>query len=295
MSFEGAPFIKMHGLGNDFVVFDLRGGDPAFGAAVRRPEIATRLADRRRGVGCDQLILIEDDAQAEARLVFLNADGSESGACGNGTRCAGDLVLGARPGPIDFVTGGGLLRVERRADGRIRVDMGRPRFGFDEAPLAPGADSSDLRAAFQSAPLDLRTVGPREMCAVSMGNPHCVMIFNALETVDVEGLGAYLERHPVFPERANIGFVEVLAPDRLRVRVFERGVGVTQACGSGACAAFAVTLRRQLCEAKATLELDGGALDLEYDAESGSILMTGPATRVFDGRLNGGLMEGLDG
>lgn len=282
MGFDRAPFVKMHGLGNDFVMLDLRDADPALRAAARRAEVAAALADRRRGVGCDQVVLVEPAERADARLTFLNADGSPSGACGNGTRCAAALLLGAGSGAIEFETGGGRLRAERRADGLIRVDMGAPRFDWRDIPLREPAPTDDLFAAL--GPIE--GVRPRAIGAVSMGNPHCVLIVENVEAVDVAAVGAPLERHALFPERANVGFVEARAPDRLRVRVFERGVGITEACGSGACAALAVAHRLGFSGPAATLLLDGGALEVERDADSGHILMTGPTARVFEGRLS---------
>ncbi|MCI4664941.1 MAG: diaminopimelate epimerase [Neomegalonema sp.] len=288
------PFVKMHGLGNDFVVLDLRADQDA-AAVLRRPELARALADRRRGVGCDQVILIESDATADARLRFLNADGSEAGACGNGTRCAAALMIEGGDGPrLDFVTSFGSLWAERAADGRIRVDMGAPRFGWRDIPLSAAAPTEDLAETLAPALADFPELKPIKIGAASMGNPHCIIIVDDMNRVEVERIGAALEPHPLFPERANIGFVQVLAPDRLRYRVFERGAGVTEACGSGACAALAVTTRLGFCAPKATLQLDGGLLDIEQDAETGRIVMTGPAVAVFEGRLDPQLLEATD-
>jgi diaminopimelate epimerase len=270
-------FYKMNGLGNDFVVIDAR-REPVrlTGAQVRR------IGDRRRGVGFDQLVLIERADSADARLTFFNPDGSEAGACGNGTRCAARLLLEESCGDeLALATGGGLLHV-RRQGAWLAVEMAVPRFGWQEIPLAAPCDTDAL-------PIDLPGLG--RPAAVSMGNPHAVFIVEDVGAVDVEGLGARLERHPLFPERANIGFAQVLSPERIRLRVFERGAGLTLACGSGACAALVTARRRGLAGDAATLILDGGELLVAWPGE-GSVTMTGPASLVATGELAPELLDG---
>lgn len=265
-------FVKMHGLGNDFMVLDQRGA-----AFDLEPRLICALADRRRGVGFDQLVVIRSDPEADALVLFFNADGTPSGACGNGTRCAARLVAGDQPRPLLLRTVAGMLRAVPVAAARWRVDMGPPRLRWDEIPLAQPCDTL-------AVPLD-RTDLPRPV-AVGMGNPHAVFLVDDLDSVDVTTLGPALEHDPLFPERANIGFLQVMAPDRGRLRVWERGAGLTPACGSGACAAMVAGRRRGALGPHATLELDGGVLELAWDG-AGSVQMTGPASLVFEGRLIG--------
>ncbi|MEK0084772.1 diaminopimelate epimerase [Benzoatithermus flavus] len=274
-------FLKMHGCGNDFVVLDARRAPLALTPAQVR-----RIADRHRGVGCDQLVLLEPAADADVRLRFLNSDGSESGACGNGTRCAARLLFeeGAQ-GPLSIVVGERRLVAERLADGRIAVAMGEPRFDWRQIPLAEPCDTKALPIAVEGLPRPV---------AVSMGNPHAVFFVRDLASLDVPRLGALLERHPLFPERANIGFAQALAPGRFRLRVFERGAGLTLACGSGACAAMVAARRLGLAGDTAELILDGGTLEIRWPG-NGSVVMIGPAAQVFSGTLDPELLnDGAD-
>ncbi|MCL6609660.1 MAG: diaminopimelate epimerase [Geminicoccaceae bacterium] len=265
------PFTKMHGLGNDFVVIDAREQ-----TLDLSPEAIQRLADRRRGVGFDQLVAIAPSERADARLLFFNADGSEAGACGNGTRCASWLLMleGDRE-ELVLETRAGTLKARRRPAGLVSVEMGAPRLDWREVPLAVACDTVEV-------PLDHPEL-PRPACA-SMGNPHATFFVRDVETLDVARLGAELERHPIFPERANIGFATRLDRATLRLRVFERGAGLTPACGSGACAAMVAARRRGLVGDVATILLDGGPLEIAWDGE-GPVVMTGPAAFVFEGRL----------
>lgn len=268
------PFVKMHGLGNDFVVVDRRGGRGGV-----TPELARAMGDRRLGVGFDQLAVIADDPEAGAALAFLNADGSAAGACGNATRCVARLLMdeaGARA--VTLRTGRGLLRCEeaeeapargpghRRDGGAVRVDMGRPLTDWRDVPLAEPCDTARL-------PL------PGEPAACSMGNPHCTFVVPEAEAVDPAGLARW-ESHSLFPERTNVQAVSVHG-DRLRVRVWERGVGVTPASGSSACAAAVACARRGLAPRAVTVELDGGALAIDWRGDG--VWMTGPVAHVFDG------------
>ncbi len=273
-------FIKMHGAGNDFVVLDLRrGGEPPSAGE------AAAIADRRRGVGCDQLVLIGPSTTgiADFGLTFLNADGSESGACGNGTRCVADFLMHERNADhVALETAAGVLDCERGRDGSVAVDMGRARTEWRDIPLAEARDTLHLGIA----------MGPvSDPVGVSMGNPHAVFFVPDAGAVDIHDLGPRLERHRLFPERANIGFATVLAPDRIRLRVWERGAGLTLACGSGACAALVAAVRRGLTGRKATLELDGGRLAIEW-LENGHVLMTGPTRIAYRGTLDPSLLDG---
>ena len=267
-------FVKMHGLGNDFVVLDQRGA-----AADLEPALIRALADRRRGVGFDQLVVIRGDPEADALVLFFNADGTPSGACGNGTRCAARLIAGDQPRPLLLRTAAGMLRAVPVAPDHWRVDMGPPRLRWDEIPLALPCDT----LAVPIARADLA-----RPVAVGMGNPHAVFLVDDLDRVDITTLGPALEHDPIFPERANIGFLEVTAPDRGRLRVWERGAGLTPACGSGACAAMVAGRRLGVLGPRAALALDGGMLELAWDG-NGGVQMTGPASLVFEGRLTGDL------
>src|SRR5690348_6778062 len=219
-------FVKMHGLGNDFVIIDARGGAPKIGAAARA------IADRHRGVGCDQVLILEKPRAAEATafMRIFNADGSEAEACGNGARCVADLLMREKNlSEIRTETAAGLLDATRAGEGRVAVDMGEPRWGWEDLPLARECDTLHV-------PLSL---GPlADPVCTSMGNPHATFFVGDAEAVDLAKLGPALERDSIFPARANIGVAQVLDPNRLRLRVWERGDGLTLACGSGACAAL---------------------------------------------------------
>jgi diaminopimelate epimerase len=263
-------FHKMHGLGNDFVVVDRRAGRLSL-----LPEQIQRIADRRHGVGCDQLLSIEPSERAHAFMRTYNADGSESGACGNGTRCVGRLLM-EETGRTEVAveTTAGVLKVKANLKG-YTVDMGRPRLGWDEIPLARPMDTLalDIQAGLLAAP-----------AAVSMGNPHAVFFVDDLDAVPLETLGPRLEHDPLFPERANIGIAEVRDRETIRLRVWERGSGLTAACGSGACAALVAAARRGLTGRKASLVLDGGRLQVAW-GDDDRVLMTGPACLSYTGEL----------
>ncbi|MFT8244326.1 diaminopimelate epimerase [Roseomonas sp. BN140053] len=263
----------MHGAGNDFVVLDAR---PT--ALPLSPARAAAIADRRRGVGCDQLIVIEPGPDgADAFMRIRNPDGSESGACGNATRCVADLLMRESGRPRATIrTIAGDLRAEALPDGRVRVGMGPARLGWAEVPLAREADT--LHLPFALGPL-------RDPAACSMGNPHATFFVPELDAVDAATLGPLGEHDPWFPERANIGFAQVLAPDHLRLVVWERGAGLTLACGTGACAALVNAHRRGLAARAATVSLPGGDLAIHW-REDGEVLMTGPVATAFTGTLD---------
>lgn len=270
----GLPFMKMHGLGNDFVVIDGRTRPVAMTAALARA-----LGDRRRGVGFDQLAIIETDADAGARLAFYNADGSLSAACGNATRCiARHLMNEAGAGKVTLRTERGLLACEDAGAGLTRVNMGAPLLDWAEIPLAKDTDTLHL-------PIDGDPV------ATGMGNPHCTFFIEDAEAVDLAACGAEIEHHPLFPQRTNVQFCHLIGPDHLRVRVWERGVGVTLASGSSSCAVVVAAARRGLTGRKATVTLDGG--DISIDWRDDGVWMTGPTTHVFDGHLTPAFLEAL--
>jgi diaminopimelate epimerase len=270
-----ARFLKMHGCGNDFVVFDERPGSLGL-----TPHRAAAIADRRSGVGCDQFITIEpppSDSNADAFMRIRNPDGAEAGACGNATRCVVDLLAretGRRAQVIRTTAGN--LPSESLPDGRVRVDMGPARLDWADIPLARAMDTLHL---------DLAAGPVADPSAASMGNPHATFFVTDPTRLAVSELGPLLEHNPLFPERANIGFAQVLAPDRIRLRVWERGAGLTLACGSGACAALVNAHRRALTGRRATVVMDGGELEIEW-RQDGHVLMTGPVTTSFTGEID---------
>ncbi len=269
------PFLKMHGCGNDFVVFDER--RKPLGLTATR---AAAIANRRTGVGCDQFIVMERPPAGSNADVFMrirNPDGSEAGACGNATRCVASLYAAETGRPQLVVqTISGNLPALINPDGTVTVDMGPARLAWQDIPLAHAADTLHL-------PLEEGPVS--DPAAASMGNPHATFFVPDVETLDVENLGPILEHAPLFPERANIGFATILAPDRIRLRVWERSAGLTLACGSGACATIVNAARRGLTARRARILADGGALDMEW-REDGHVMMTGPVATAFHGLID---------
>jgi diaminopimelate epimerase len=273
------PFLKMHGLGNDFVVLDFRRSAIPLGAGAAR-----RLADRRTGIGCDQVILLEPPRHPAAQVLMRirNADGSEAEACGNATRCIADLLHRETRDPrVRIETAAGLLEAEAQPDGSFAVDMGPARTAWHEIPLSRAIDTDRV---------DL-TLGPlMEPVCTNIGNPHATFFVDDVGAVNLAALGPALEHHPLFPERANIGIAEIADRRSIRLRVWERGVGITRACGTGACAALVAAHRRRLTERRADVELDGGRLDIAW-REDGHVVMTGPATLSFEGVFDANLLS----
>lgn len=265
------PFLKMNGLGNDFVVVEAR-------QTPFRPdrETARAIADRASGIGCDQLIAIEPSDTADAFMRIWNADGGEVDACGNATRCVGWLLMDAS-GEDEAVieTAAGLLKATRAGDDRVAIDMGEPGLRWDQIPLAREMDTISL---------DYAMGGYGAPGAVSMGNPHAVFFVEDVDAVPIRELGPKIEHDPLFPDHVNAGFAQIKADDRIRLRVWERGVGLTQACGTGACAALVAANRRGLAARKAVFELDGGELDIEW-RDDNHVIMTGPVALEFEGTL----------
>jgi diaminopimelate epimerase len=265
----------MHGLGTDFVVFDARNRRFALSGAD-----AVALADRRTGVGCDTIVIIEASKEADAYVRFISPDGAEVSTCGNASRCVASLLLAeSGRGTARIATGGGVLDCWRAGDA-IAVDMGRPRLDWREIPIAERADT--LRLPFVSAPLS-------DPVGVSMGNPHAVFFVDDAEAIDLAEIGPRIEHAPLFPERTNVEIATVLAPDRIRMRVWERGVGITRACGSGACATLVAAVRRGLTGREATLVLDGGDLVIAWRGD-GHVIMTGPVATSFIGEIDESLL-----
>lgn len=258
------PFMKMHGLGNDFVVVDERGISPRIDTAM-----AVAIADRHRGVGFDQLAVLSDTPDADVHLTFWNSDGSKSSACGNATRCIARHLMDAKGSTeLRITTDRGTLFAKDAGGGLTSVNMGQPQLNWNEIPLACEMDTLHL-------PID------GQPTATGMGNPHCTFFVDDAEAVDLEMRGAELEHHPLYPQRTNVQFASLTGPDHLRMRVWERGVGVTLASGSSSCATAVAAVRRGLTGRDVTIDLDGGTLMVGWHDDG--VWMTGPTAHVFDG------------
>lgn len=270
-------FTKMHGLGNDFVVID------AINQHVGLTDGQIRqLSDRHFGIGFDQLLLVEKPASdnADFKYRIFNADGSEVAQCGNGARCFARFVRDKQLTDKDEIrvdTNSGQLLLHLDPDNLVTVNMGIPRHAPDEIPMLVEEESKYYTVAVNGT--------ERAFGVVSMGNPHAVLQVNDIKTAPVAELGSELERHPVFPERANIGFMQVIDRQHIRLRVFERGTGETLACGSGACAAVVIGIEHNLLDHDAFVELPGGELKISWSGRGNPVFMTGPAVSVFDGTL----------
>ncbi|KQI70260.1 diaminopimelate epimerase [Loktanella sp. 3ANDIMAR09] len=260
------PFMKMHGLGNDFVVIDAREGHAV------DSRLAVAMADRHRGIGFDQLAEIADSDAGDLHLTFWNSDGSTSAACGNATRCIAAWHM-ARIGldRVTITTDRGTLLAQRTPDG-VSVNMGAPLLDWADIPLAHDTDTLHL-------PIEGDPVG------TGMGNPHCSFFVDDLAAIDLAARGAETEHHPLFPERTNVQFAQVVGPDHLRMRVWERGAGVTLASGSSSCAVAVAAARRGLTGHHVRIDLDGGTLMIDWRADG--VWMTGPTAHVFDGVWHG--------
>ena len=269
------PFRKMQGLGNDFAVFDARSAP-----VLLTPDLAQRVADRHFGIGCDTVVLIlPGSAKSDAILRFFNADGGEVGACGNATRCVARLLMDERGlARVRLESNGGSLLCSDAGDGLVTVDMGTPRLEWNEIPLSEPKDTVEFKFALEGRSLTAS--------AVSMGNPHCVLFVGDAEKAPVGQIGPMIETHPLFPERVNVEFAQILDKTRIRMRVWERGVGITLACGTGAGATAVAAFRKGLADRKVELILDGGSLMLEWREEDGHVLMTGPGVTSFKGDVD---------
>ena len=270
-------FTKMHGLGNDFVVIDAVTQELAM-----TPDLARRLADRHFGIGCDQVLVVEPPSSPDVDFDYriYNSDGGEVAQCGNGARCFAKFVRDRR------LTGKHQLRVRTRSgvitllvqpDGQIRVNMGAPRFAPRDIPFAADAEALTY-------PLEVGG-GALEISALSMGNPHAVLVGEDVDSAPVADLGPLIEHHPRFPERVNVGFMAIEGRDRIALRVHERGAGETLACGTGACAAVVAGIRRGLLDNDVKVRLPGGELTIAWAGGDAPVMMTGPATTVFQGRI----------
>lgn len=260
-------FVKMHGLGNDFVVLDHRVGGAPIDVAL-----AKVMADRRFGVGCDQLIVLlpPKNPTADVLMTIYNADGSLSGMCGNAARCVIGLI-----GKAQIIeTSGGLYIGRLEQNGQASINMGLPKRDWQSIPMSAAMDTDHVVIPGLDIPPGI---------AVNVGNPHIVFFVDDVAAVDLESIGPNIEHHPLFPERINVEFVQVISPDHLLMRVWERGAGITQACGTGATASFIAARVKRVCAAQATIEMPGGSLILSEDAINKEIIQTGEWTHVFKG------------
>ncbi len=273
-------FLKMHGLGNDFIVFDARDLANTVPDQIS-PVAARRLADRHFGIGCDQILVIRPSSKADVFMEILNSDGSQAAACGNGTRCVADLVMPAGRSSTSIETAAGSLMARRDAKtGHIVVDMGPPYMGWQDVPLARKMDTMAV---------DLGPLVPVPAICHSIGNPHAVLFVDDAEAIDLAKVGPALEMHPLFPDRANISFVHQIGANRFRMRVWERGGGITRACGSGASAVGVAAYRAGLSGRVNDIVMDGGMVTIDWQddgTDSGRVIMQGPVAYVCRGQLS---------
>ena len=271
---KNISFFKMHGLGNDFVVIDSR-----LKSTNLTANFVKKLGDRNFGVGFDQLAIIHDSEVSDARLTFFNSDGSKSATCGNATRCIANFLMDdIKKDEIDLSTDHKSLKAKREVDGSVSVNMGLPEIEWQKIPLLEDVDTLFL-------PI------PGKPTATSMGNPHCSFFVDNLDQVKIEAEGSEIENHPLFPQKTNVQFVSLISKDRLRVRVWERGVGVTKASGSSACAAVVASVRRKFTGNKVEVDLDGGTLVINYTNKG--VWMNGPTMHVFNGQLNSQFLDSI--
>jgi diaminopimelate epimerase len=276
-------FLKMHGLGNDFVIFDGRAGVPLYLST----EAICQMGDRHTGIGFDQMVIMDPpkNAGTDVFMRIFNSDGSEVGACGNATRCVADVLM--RESGSDAVTletVAGQLRASRAGAGRVCVDMGKVRLDWQNIPLSQSEDTLSL---------NLTQGVLKNPVAVNVGNPHAVFFVQQLDDIPLEKLGPLVETHPLFPEKTNVEIVRVDSPSAVTMRVWERGVGITRACGTGACAVAVAAARRGLTGRKVSVTLEGGILDIEWREADDHVLMTGAVAEVFTGNLSAAFVQGF--
>lgn len=277
------PFRKMNGLGNDFVVLDARQRPLAISE-----EQARAIADRTSGVGCDQLIVMERSPTADVRMRIWNAEGGEVQSCGNASRCIADIVMaetGNSSATID--TKGGFLTARKAGPLMVTIDQGRPRFDWKDIPLSEAfADTRHIE--LQVGPIDKPLL--HSPSVVNVGNPHCIFWVQNLDVVDFAKVGPMIEHHPLFPERTNVELAQVVARDHVVLKVWERGAGLTKACGTAACAVMAAGFRLKMIDAKCRVTLPGGDLFMAVNESNGNVLMTGPLAYEYEGVLPAGLL-----
>jgi len=284
MDASALKFRKMNGLGNDFVVVDARSR-----AVELTPEAVCAIADRKEGIGCDQLIALQPSTKADVFMRIWNADGGEVAACGNAARCVAGLIAEEQGRPqVTIETEDQVLGAAVAGDGSITIDMGVPRLAWDEIPLAePFHDTR--RIELQAGPIDAPVL--HSPAVVNVGNPHALFFVDDVEAIDLGRIGPMLEHHPLFPERANISVVQVLSPEHVKICTWERGAGLTRACGTAACASAVAAIRRDLTGRKVKVTLPGGDLVIEWRESDGHVLMTGPYALDFEGMLPAALLE----
>ena len=278
------PFRKMNGLGNDFVVLDAR-----VHPIVITEISAKAISDRKTGIGCDQLIVLEKSADYDVRMRIWNAEGGEVQSCGNASRCIADLLFDeTSQNTATISTKGGLLIASKAGHKMVMIDQGVPKFGWKDIPLSePFADTRHIE--MQYGPIDHPLI--HSPSVVNVGNPHCIFWVEDLDVVDLGRAGPMLENHPLFPERANISFAKVVSRDHIILKVWERGAGLTKACGTAACATMAAGHRIKIIDDKCRITLPGGDLLMAVRESDGHVMMTGPVTYEFDGVLPEGLLS----
>ncbi len=269
------PFLKMNGLGNDFVVVDAR--RVAFPVTEAQ---ARAIADRKSGIGCDQLIVMEKSDRADVTMRIWNAEGGEVESCGNASRCIADLIMTETgQSTATIMTKGGFLAARKAGDKLVMIDQGKPRFGWKDIPLSE-AFPDTRHIELQIGPIDKPLI--HSPSVVNVGNPHCIFWVDDLNVVDLGKVGPMIENHPMFPQRTNVELAKVVARDHVILKVWERGAGLTLACGTAACATMAAGFRLKLIDAKCRISLPGGDLLMAVNEDTGHVLMTGPA--AYDGQ-----------
>jgi diaminopimelate epimerase len=277
-------FRKMNGLGNDFVVIDAR----ARPLAISEDQ-ARAIANRKTGIGCDQLIVLEKSSIADVEMRIWNAEGGEVQSCGNASRCVADLLFDEKKSETATInTKGGFLTATKAGERMVTIDQGKPRFGWKEIPLSE--EFYDTRhIELQVGPIDAPLI--HSPSVVNVGNPHAIFWVKDLDVVDLSRIGPMLENHPLFPERANITLAKVVARDHVEIKVWERGAGLTQACGTAACAVMATGHRIDIIDPSCRVTLPGGDLHMSVNEDNGHVIMTGPAAYDFDGVLPEGMLS----
>ena len=271
---NGVPFLKMHGLGNDFVIIDARETESPITS-----QVAKAIGERHFGVGYDQLVVMTNSQKADVELIFWNSDGSLSDACGNASRCVAKLIMDENNSEeITLKTGSGVLLARKGSNGFISVNMGHPQLDWDLIPLKEKVDLLEL-------PIEGRPA------AVGMGNPHCVFVVDDVNLVELVSWGSKIETHELFPKKTNVEFIQIIDQKNIRQRTFERGAGETLACGSGACAVAVVAHLKGLTERNVNIYLDGGQLSIDWSEDG--IWMTGPTSFVFKGILSSEFLESV--
>lgn len=282
---QSIPFLKMNGLGNDFVVIDARQLTHKGAPFKMTPTLAAAIGNREHGIGCDQLIVILPATHGGAAFMGIwNTDGSRAEACGNATRCVGDLLLQeTQDDAVMIETIAGDLIAAAAPGAMITVDMGEPRLEWDQIPLAE--EIHDTRGIeLQIGPIDAPIL--HTPAVVNVGNPHAIFFVDDIEDYNLEQVGPLLENHPMFPERANISLAQILAPDHIRLKVWERGVGLTLACGTAACATIVAAVRKNLSDRQARVSLPGGDLYMAWNEDDNHIYMTGPTSLDYEGSIS---------